>query len=325
MILSNLSSLENRIKPPENLPEEYFWNVSAQKYLLRQKRQKTLNFHYKSLKKRLRGIKYILNLASGNIQSLINLLNPKYPLFLINIDISSSIITHNNLLLSQSGFTSQFVEQNHWWHKNQLYVKNIHGNIQALINDPHLLTISPNSMLLCFDGFANLDLTNKTSLNNIFRFLQLFPFSFTTWLYPGPRFCFFKEKLHFYYTVVYKKHHIPLQYISCQYFCWEGKMKAVLDKSSNSFSLDIIQQIEEKVDRLIEDEEISAVQVTFFNDSPPLMKYHAFYGELSFLSTLIKPCNLKIIPLPLLEVQVKNDSFTKTFPLAFGRKGDDPN
>ncbi len=317
MPILNPSTLEKSIKPQKELPEERFWDASAKKYLLRQKKQ-DYSIHFNRIKDVIKNddTKFILNLACGKIDNLIAFLQPNQSLFVLNIDLSSLIIQFNDNFLLQQGFTPCLVEQTRWWRKNQLFIRNLYGDAQNLLTNTQFLTLSPNTMLLCFDGFPNMNLSCKEYLEDIFHFLQLFSFSYTTWLYPGSNFSFFLEKLQFYYKIVYKKHQIPLHYISCRYFSWDGETQMLLDDPISEFSLHKIHLIKKRIGLLTRNKEISAIQVTFTDNNPPKMRYHAFYGQPSFLIRLAKQKGLKMILPPSVNVLKKN-SFIKTYPLNF--------
>ncbi|MFX1513506.1 MAG: hypothetical protein ACFFCQ_13050, partial [Promethearchaeota archaeon] len=98
------------------------------------------------------------------------------------------------------------------------------------------------------------------------------------------------------------------------FFTIDGNYQTLLGEEINPFSPITIQSIEQKVNYLIKNQEIAAIKVTFFDDDPPAMKYHAFYADPSFIISLTKQHDLTVLPFPELKIR-KKSSFIKNYPL----------
>lgn len=325
-------------------PEARFWDLSAKKYLIRQRYQDysvhfdrifknvQTSFRSSTLENNKNKDFLFLNLASGKIigkgkiiDYLLNHTDHQNSHFLVNIDISRKMIEFNDEKLLEMGFTEVKIDDfsgdsEKWLKKNNIFVKNIYGDIEKLFLSNEIiqeLIIPDNYKLLCFDGLSNLNLSTESKLENIFKFLTLFSYSYITWLYPGNEFTFFKEKLDFYLKIIRNKQNLPLNYLKINYYT----AKYILEDRNSTehwqeFSNETIGAIHRDIEKFVSKKELKAAQVTFTDKIiDPSIKFHTFYGQFNFLSNLAEKNELKVIYEPKYVIRNKEKSFIKTYPL----------
>lgn len=343
-----LNKIISIIKDDQILPEAKFWDYSAKKYLIRQRYQdysvhfdrifKEENTIFNSSKsdEKSNNEFLFLNLASGKIvgkgkliQYLLSNNDLNNKIFLVNIDISKKMIEHNNNKLLEMGFSETIIDSNSenckkWLEKDYVHVLNVYGDVENLFvcKEPiQDYKIPKNYKILCFDGLSNLNLSSENKIDNIFKFLSNFSYSYTTWLYPGEKFTFFKEKLDFYLKIIKNKQNLPLNFLKIRYFTIEENSIKKSRIEWQDFSKERIGTIFRDVEKYISKKELVAAQVTFIDKlEDPSIKFHVFYGQINFLSNYAKNNNLKLIYEPKYTIRKKEKSFIKTYPLIFRKK-----